>query len=340
MENLEEFIAEGYLSRRKHPSEDLFILNYTPRTQYERFWNETTMSCRGLVVDSFGTVRARCFKKFFNYGEVFSEVNRRLSEGLPFRAYEKMDGSLGILYWVRGEPFIATRGSFDSPQAVKANKILRSRPRKGLREDWTYLLEIVYPDNRICVDYGDTEDLFLLSVMDTESGEEILDAKSPFTPADGVLLDSNFSSIAAMDESNREGFVVRFDDSFRFKIKFDQYVKLHSLIHSVSSKSIWNCLKESIELPLDSLPDEIYSWIAAEKTSMEQAHKSITDASKNIFGQIKHLNRKEFAAEALKYECRPVLFAMLDGKPYDEMVWKMVEPSFRTPFGAKTQEET
>jgi RNA ligase len=38
-----------------------------------------------------------------------------------------MDGSLGILYWIKDKPFVATRGSFESDQAVKATKILHER---------------------------------------------------------------------------------------------------------------------------------------------------------------------------------------------------------------------
>lgn len=340
MEDLERLIEEGYISKRKHPSEDLFILNYTPKTQYEGLWNETTMSCRGLIVDHRGEIKARCFKKFFNYEEVSAEVESKVSSGIPFRAHEKMDGSLGILYWLGGEPFIATRGSFDSPQARMANEILRSKPRPGLRTDRTYLLEIVHPENRICVDYGLTKDLYLLASMDTATGEEVEESSAPFTPVSEVRLSSDFSSAKSLEEPNREGFVVRFDDGFRFKIKFEQYVRLHSLIFSVSSRSIWNSLKDGRKIPLDSLPDEVYGWISSEKSSLESSYRSIVDRAEYVFSEIRHLPRKEFAQRALNYSCSSVLFAMLDGRPYDQMIWKMIEPEYRTPFHEKIQENS
>jgi RNA ligase len=340
MEDLKELLEKGYISRRKHPSEELFILNYTAKAQYERLWNETTMSCRGLVVDSYGKIRARCFRKFFNHLEVASEVERRLADGLSFRAYEKMDGSLGILYWIRGEPFIATRGSFDSPQAIRANQILRSRPRPGLREDWTYLLEIIYPENRICLDYGARKDLVLLSAMDTESGEEVEAREAPFSIAQEVSLGSDFSSLGSMNLPNREGFVVRFDDGFRFKIKFDEYVRLHSIIFSVSSKSIWSCLKDDDQIPLDLFPDEIYDWVRREKEGMESAYASVVSEATRVFGDMKGLERKEFAKIALKYRYSSILFAMLDSKPYGHFVWKMLEPDYRTPSNEKIQESS
>ena len=52
MIDLQNLIADGYISKRKHPTEDLFILNYTAKTQYKKKWNKTTRACRGLIVDS------------------------------------------------------------------------------------------------------------------------------------------------------------------------------------------------------------------------------------------------------------------------------------------------
>lgn len=340
LEDLDGLVSGGYIAKRKHPSEDLFILNYTPKTQYEGLWNDTTMSCRGLIIDSRGSIKARCFKKFFNYEEVIGEVSLRAASSMPFKVYDKVDGSLGILYWVGDEPFIATRGSFESDQARRANEILRRSPRPGLRRDLTYLFEIVYPANRICVDYGGMEDLVLLATLDTETGEEVFGVPSPFVRAEEISEVSDFSSMKSLNLPNKEGFVVRFEDSFRFKIKFDDYVRLHSLIFSVSSRSIWRSMMEGREIPVDMLPDEIYRWVRSEKEDITARRDSIASAASEAFSRIAHLGRKEFAGAALEYEWPQVLFAMLDGKPWDHMVWKMVEPDYRTPFGdEKIQEE-
>lgn len=340
LDELDRLVNGGWITRRKHPKEDLFILNYTPKTQYEGFWNDITLSCRGLIVDSSGSVHARCFRKFFNYEEVLEEVSERISSSMPFRIHEKVDGSLGILYWVGDEPFIATRGSFDSPQSRKANEILRSKPRPGLRRDMTYLFEIVYPENRICVDYGREEDLVLLAVMDTETGEEVFGLPSPFRSAPEVAEVSDFSVMKSLNIPNREGFVVRFEDSFRFKIKFEDYVRLHSLIFSISSKSVWRTVAEGGELPLDLLPDEVYGWVRSEEEKIRKGYESIVSRTSRIFSEIGHLERKEFARRALEYDCSSLLFAMLDGKPWERMVWKMVEPEYRTPFVEEVQKET
>jgi len=111
---LNEMIESKMVRVQRHPYANLWIYNYTEHAQFSRTWNEVTLMCRGLILDENFNIVARPFPKFFNKEE--------LSEGdipnLPFDVFEKMDGSLGIMYWVDGVPYIATRGSFESEQAL------------------------------------------------------------------------------------------------------------------------------------------------------------------------------------------------------------------------------
>lgn len=329
---LESLIENGYISRRKHPLLDLYVLNYTPRTQYEGLWNETTEQCRGLIVDGDGRVVSRCFRKFFNYEQVAEEVSSRLASDVPFRAFEKLDGSLGITYWDGPRPRIATRGSFTSEQAVRANSMLESAyGGVDLDPDLTYLFEIIYPENRICVDYGGSEDLVLLGAVHTESGEEVEAEGLPFPRPETFDLGSDFERLHGLNLENREGFVVRFDDGFRFKVKFDDYVELHRAIFSVSTRTIWESLRYGRGMPLDLMPDEVYGWAREQERRIRRDYAAVEARAAEIFGLIGHLPRKDFAAAALEYRCSPVLFLMLDGRPYEDQIWKMVEPEYRTP---------
>jgi RNA ligase len=86
------------------------------------------------------------------------------------RVFDKMDGSLGILYPTSQGMAVATRGSFTSEQALKATEILHEKYpewaqitydwfRSNFDANWyevnyTDLVEIVYPENRIVVDYA------------------------------------------------------------------------------------------------------------------------------------------------------------------------------------------
>lgn len=165
---IDELVAQGYISKRAHSSGELFILNYTKTCQFERNWTPETMACRGLIVDKDNQICARPFSKFFNYEELEGKIPLE-----PFEIYEKLDGSLGILYHFDGKPAIASRGSFDSEQAVWATEIFRKYANyKYFHRDYTYLFEIVADWNRIVVKY-DWEGLVLLAILKTNDGKEI-----------------------------------------------------------------------------------------------------------------------------------------------------------------------
>lgn len=124
-ELLHEMINEKLVSVQKHPEADLFIYNYSPKVQYEKLWNEVTLKTRGLILDAKMNYVARPFEKFFN----LEELQPNEIPQIPFDVYEKIDGSLGILYWLNDKPFIATRGSFTSEQSQHATDVLYSRYR-------------------------------------------------------------------------------------------------------------------------------------------------------------------------------------------------------------------
>lgn len=337
LEDLDELVELGYITKRRHPEENLYILNYTPKTQYEGAWGETTSLCRGLIVDVNNSIKARCFRKFFNYEECADSVRERLGRNLNFSVSEKMDGSLGILYWVRGKPFVATRGSFESEQALRATKILERYDQGGLDRDLTYLFEIIYPENRVCVDYGDREELVLLSVFETSSGKEVR-PDHPFPAAETHDLGIDFEEMKRLNLHNREGFVVRFEDGYRFKIKFEDYVRLHNVIFSISTKSIWESLRQNRDVPLDLIPDEVYRWVSDVKNDLLLRHQMIEKECLEMFRLIESLSRRDFASKALQYRYSSVLFKMLDGRPYADIIWKILEPEYRTPRHEKIQE--
>lgn len=335
----DDLIQQGYISKRKHPEEDLYIFNYTPKTQYEGFWNEHTISARGLITDGAGNIKARCLPKFFNYEQVRLEVSERISSGTGFEVFEKMDGSLGITYWIGDTPFVSTRGSFESDQALRATRILHDRFKGCLRKGVTYIFEIIYPENSICVDYGDMEDLIFLAAFDIDSGEEIGKLDHPFRTAQSFKFDCGFDDLKAMNLKNKEGFVVRFDDGFRFKIKFEDYIRLHTLIFSVSSRSVWDSLRSGSELSLDGLPDELYGWVKKTKEEILARKALVERESSKAFELMRHLPRKDFATYALQTKYPSILFRMFDNKPCTDIIWKLVEPEYTTPKNEKIQED-
>jgi RNA ligase len=325
---VEEMLKNGFIKKNKHPQEDLYILNYTPKTQYECFWNEITTNCRGLIVNKDYQIVGRCFKKFFNYSEVKSQVDSLLLKQ-KYTVYEKIDGSLGISYFIRNKPFIATRGSFESEQSIRANKILESK-NLNLDQSLTYLFEIIYPENTIVVNYGKKEDLILLSAIETATGKEIDIHDNYFGFETCKKIDCNSIDELKTDIKNFEGYVVKFDDGYRFKIKLEEYVRIHKVLFGLSSRDIWACLKSGSDLVLEGVPDEIFSWIKKTKLSILKNYSEIDQDCKKVYKNILSKDRKEFAIKAKKYKFSSVLFKLYDDKPYEDIIWDLVRPDYFT----------
>lgn len=328
-------IAGGYISERKHPDADLRIYNYTPRAQYERRWNAATMNCRGLVVGSNRQIIARPFQKFFNYDELDGQAPVE-----PFEVYAKVDGCLAILYWIGNEPYLTTRGSFTSEQAAEANRIFRQRGYDKLNfyKGWTYLFELISPKFRIVVDYGDMEDLILLAILDTRTGKDI-----PIVPHAGPIPTvekydfTDIDSILATQKDDEEGFVIRFESGLRCKIKFEEYKRLHKILTQVSTKSIWESLRDGKPLDeiLERVPDEFFSWVRETKRGLELKYADMEAAARVIFDQRPATDDRGDVARyflGTKFPQPSVLFNMLDGKDYAPTIWKSLRPKFEKPF--------
>jgi RNA ligase len=331
-ELLKQMLDEKLVSVQKHPKADLFIYNYSPKVQYDRLWNEITLQTRGLILDAEMNVIARPFGKFFNLEEHQPEEIPKLA----FDVFEKMDGSLGILYWLNDMPFISTRGSFESEQSIKATEILHKRYSDTfirLDKNSTYLFEIIYPQNRIVVDYGDIEDLFLLARIDNATGQDLPIYESTGFPIvkrfDGI---NELQQLKSLEVENKEGFVVRFKNGFRVKMKFAEYVKLHRIITGVSNIAIWEYLAEgkSFEELLKKVPDEFYNWVKKIQSEIVNEFDKILTESKSVFKELE--TRKETALYFQKQKYPSVLFSMLDGKAPDKIIWKMVRPKYSKPY--------
>lgn len=333
MVNLTEInkaVEDGLVYKTKHPTEELCIYNYSPRVQYERLWTETIKQCRGLILDGEGNVVARPFPKFFNIEEHDEIPN------LPFDVYEKLDGSLGILYWIGDTPYIATRGSFISEQAIHATEKLREYSHIKLDRNKTYLFEIIFPSNRIVVDYLGMDEIVLLTVIDNETGEESL-PKIGFSRAfkyDGI------NDIAELrgreDMKDREGFVIRFSNGLRMKLKFAEYLRLHRIITQCSNLRIWEIFRDGKPLDemLDRVPDEFYDWVKRIFSDLNTEYNVIEHDAKEAVKKCWSPDRKTFAFRVINHynDLKGVMFKMYEQKEYRDIIMKMIRPKFSKPF--------
>lgn len=103
-------------------------------------------------------------QKFFNYGE----KQHKALDSDPFTVLEKLDGSLGIWFCYNKSWMMATRGSFISEQArVGQDMAYEYGLQTKCDPSKTYCFEILYPQNKLVVDYKGRRELVLLAIIDT-----------------------------------------------------------------------------------------------------------------------------------------------------------------------------
>lgn len=328
---LKQMISENYVRVNKHPLYDLYIYNYTAKAQYDRVWNEITLSCRGLILDGNDHIVARPFAKFFNLGE----IPAMQLPNLPFEVFDKLDGSLGILYWMNETPFIASRGSFSSEQSDRANQMLHEKYSNSfslLDKNKTYVFEIIYPENRIVVDYGSEEKLVLLAIVDTLSGVEFPLENIGFPIVEKYDGIQDLDLLKALNNDNKEGFIIKFSNDFRVKIKFEEYLRLHRIVTQVSSFDIWEYLKtnRSMEEILERVPDEFFNWVKQTKATLETQFLAIEDQCKSDFRVLD--SEKETALYFQTCAFPSVLFSMMNKRDHAPIIWKRIKPKFEKPF--------
>ena len=336
-------VSNGFVNRTQHPDLPYEIWNYSKKTQFDRHWNPITKVCRGLITNSLtGEIVARPFPKFFNAGE--DDIPIPWAE--PIVVTEKVDGSLGIVYPdLAGGLQIATRGSFASDQALHATGLLRERYGDfAPPADWTFLFEIVYPENRIVINYEGLDDLILLGAVEKDTGRSVSLAAAASYWSGPVATVYPFKSFAEIDRNripeNREGFVVHFQDSdLRLKVKSDWYFNMHRLMTGTSPKTIWENLVVGLEVEevFRDVPGDFREWALGVASHLRTEHARVTEQVETEYAKLcaelgGNFMRKEFAARAAQSPWRGYLFAKLDGKDISPMVWRNLKPKSEMAF--------
>lgn len=356
---LAQMLEEKYVAVKQHDTEPLRLYGYTPRAAYERVWNDCTRACRGLIVDQDGFVVARPFAKFFNIDEPDAP---KLSLDSLVYASDKRDGSLGIVYPTSKGLAVATRGSFHSEQATHATARFQELlaagevfpPEAGV----TDLYEVVYPANRIVLDYGSLDTLMYIGSVSVASGKIVEH------PEDAVI-EKLSAVLARPPRENAEGLVITcVDTGAMVKLKQDDYKALHGFISSTTARTVWEfvgveslCAEgmepheiakallistERVEeiiaagdwrrwVDESKLPDFFKAWISRKVDDIREHFAIVADEVWVEFGDVVAIvgadaPRSDFALEAKKKKHRSALFTILDNKPVYPYVLRAVYP--------------
>lgn len=353
LEDLHREIEEGYVQIREHPTEPLRIFTYTRHAQYDNHWNKVTMTCRGLIVDHEGVVVAFPFPKIFVTAMHGVHDFAPPLPNEPFEIFDKLDGSLSIVYHYNGRWRAASKGSFISDQAVWSQGVLDGSSTRRLDTGLTYLAESIYPGNRIVVDYGQDEKLVLLAAYETATGieapfEQVRHSWNGIGPevhwwgfrSDVSELEKRaednwtLAGLAAKGTEN-EGYVIRYASGVRAKIKLSAYLALHKLYTGTNERTVWEVLASGQDpgVLFDKVPDEFSEYVRKTADRLCGQHAAYVGRAWEDFTAIPgDLERKAFAERAVASEYRAALFRLYDGRDIEDLAWKAVKPRGDVPF--------
>lgn len=210
---------KGLLVSEKHEVDDLVVWNYTKKAEKDLI--PEVKLAKGLITDLNGNIVSMSFSDSF--------VKLPTSES--FKVFNKLDGTLGVLYWMKGEPYLATPESFISDQAMMGSVILRRYDWSKINKKYTYLFEIIYPENKKVIDYGGAKAIILLAVIDNKTGRDLNLEKNhadfPYLK-EVPIRDKNIKDLQSENIVNQRGYVLLFKDGKRLSIEFKDYLKLKS----------------------------------------------------------------------------------------------------------------
>ena len=194
-------------------------------------------------------------------------------------------------------------------------------------KECTYCFEIIYPENKIIVDYDKMEDLFLISITHVKSGKHVNIDQASFKtvqkiPTAGICHTKWIED----DFENEEGYVMRFiSDNLRVKIKFNNYIKKHKG-KDITAKQIKDSLKKRKPIDLDFIPDECYeevkTIIAELEDQFRRKEKDIIEAYREIRSQ--NTSSRDVIESIKHSQHSKILFAIHANKPYDMLIWKLL----------------
>ncbi len=299
-QEINEFVKENYKQQLPDISwEDLIkdlmisyynwflLFHYGVRIQTQRLWNDLTLQLRGVMLDVKNdfSIHFQAFEKFFNLWEVWIEQTKieNIPKNISFDAVDKLDWSMWLLFKDRDWQYkITTKWSFYSQEWILWTNILYLKykqvitSRTAIIDKYFLMFEIITPENKIVLDYGYTNDIFLIWARDKKTFKllnqnQLNDLALQLWFKRPEIYAENYKDLKTFIEKvynskdkfmNKEGSVLYFSNWLIVKVKTKQYVELHK-------QADWFGYKKVIKLIIEK-------WI--EKYTEDIAEEFIEDA--------------------------------------------------------------
>lgn len=369
---LEHLTDKGKITVKTHPKySNLKLFKYSAGYNFfdekdeDVKWVEL---CRGLVWDSSTEkIVANPMPKFYNHFNYSDRELEYLFKNYEYAIENKLDGSCVLLWNYQGEWHWSTLGSFQSEQAKRAPELLHILTNgsehflNSRNVDYTYIFEIMYPGNRIVLDYDGTYNLVPLACRHRDTGGEVnLIPSMPGADKDPYFLNRTSKQDAKritdwwmlVDMVNTyediEGCVVKFfseggykrfgyeycPNVRRIKFKTKWYFKHSRIKQYFEGKNVVRHLMELENADPDTFPQKVtehlkYLALPPLQDWVHSLHGMVCQMASNI--KLIHKTRAEQAKVIKELPVHPriqsALFCSLDYKDdkLRELVWKSFE---------------
>lgn len=336
LEALKKEVSEGRVSASRNEVLGLTIFKYTQDTHLQSLWNDVNRQARGIIFRDDGTVMARPFPKFFNLNERTETMVDNLPWNEDVEVFEKVDGSCGIGYFIDRMWYLATPGSMESDQAKMGSHMLGNYCCSHLPTNCTPVFEIVYPENRIVVDYSGEMFLSLLAIFEHDGTEWHPSRVDQIAAKCGFKRPRRYSVSLRGEipfEENSEGYVARFSSGLRVKVKSPAYLRIHKLLNHMSPKGVIELIRgNEYRTTVKDLPpylardlDDIRAYVQGLHNRIKHEAEDCRNLMLEKLGML--CPRKEYALYIqanVPNELTGFVFALLDGKEIEDKIWRLV----------------
>lgn len=263
--------------------------NQAPDEQTARNW-ALRRDCRGLKFDlQSGKIISKPYHKFFNLGERPETLPGAIDWSVPFREFEKLDGSMITPLMINGEVRWATKmGLTDVAKPVDV--FTHDKPeyhefcKYWMGLGFTPIFEWCSRTQRIVIDYP-VDRLVLTAIRENISGEyKTYEEMRDECEAYGIPICHAGPEITGFDEEaveairaleGKEGEVWRDKNGHMRKLKAEHYVLLHKTLEHLNHE------KDVIRLIVDEKLDDAKPFLP------EDLVNKADDFAKAIFTGLK-----------------------------------------------------
>ena len=281
--------------------------------------------CRGIILDSAQDwqIVSYPYNKFFNYGEHHAST----IDWSSAKVYEKLDGSLMVLYFYDGEWRVQSSGTPDAGGEVNGfgftfaelfwkvwNELGYHLPQE---REYCFIFELMTPYNRIVVQPKNNQIVLhgarnLDTLIESEPGFWAnkygweLVKSYPLTNWTEVI-----KAAEMLDPMDSEGYIICDQNFNRVKVKSPQYVAISHLREGFSTRRM-------LEIILTNEGEEFLAYFP-EWTGLyekiKDKYQSLIEEVEAAYQQYQHIEtQKDFALAIKHLPYSGILFSLRSGK--------------------------